>query len=233
MNDANNLNLLTWLRLMQLADSALPIGATAHSFGLESLVDSRIVTVRELPTFFADYLSETGTLEAVYCRAAHHLTVSPTVTFAADWSALNDRLGALKTARESRTASLTLGRRFMQLVLDLDDQPLLREAARISKQNNHHCAAFGLVAGVLAVPVDLAVAAYLQQSIIGLISACQRLLPLGQSAASRLLWELKPALLNAVEHSQTLTIDTVSSFTPLIDLASMRHPLLETRLFIS
>ena len=226
-------NLLTWLRLMQLADSAIPIGSTAHSFGLESLVDGAVITVRDLPLFFADYLTETGTLEAVYCRKAFLLATDQQSTFAHEWSMLNCRLSALKTARESRTASLTLGRRFLQLVLDLHDQPLLRDAMQLNKQNTHHCAAFGLVAGSLAVPIELAVGGYLQQSLFGLISACQRLMPLGQSGASRLLWELKPAILAAVERSQMLTIDDAVSFTPLIDLASMRHPMLETRLFIS
>lgn len=145
-------------------------------------------------------------------------------------------MSALKTARESRVASLTLGRRFLQLGIDLDDQadqPLLREALRVDKQNVHHCTAFGLTAATLSIPAEWATAAYLQQSLTGLISACQRLLPLGQNAASRLLWMLKPAILAAVERSQPLTIFEVVAFTPLLDIASMRHPTLETRLFIS
>ena len=231
--DILSINLLNALRLMQLADSAIPIGSTAHSFGLESLVDAGIVTVPNLPDFFTDYMIETGTLEAVYCREAFLLANVSKYTFTQKWPILNHRLSAIKTARENRTASLTLGRRYLQLVLDLNHQPLLLEALQLSKQNIHHCTAFGLVAGVLAVPVEMAVAGYLHQSLVGLISACQRLLPLGQSAASRLLWELKPSIAATIERCQRLTIDEVVSFTPLIDLSSMRHPTLETRLFIS
>ena len=80
---------------------------------------------------------------------------------------------------------------------------------------------------------DTTVLAYLQQSLTGLVSACQRLMPVGQNQASQILWDLKPALAEACWESRAHDLDHISSFTPLVDLAGMRHPSLTTRLFIS
>ncbi len=77
--------------------------------------------------------------------------------------------------------------------------------------------------------------AYLQQQLAGLIFACQRLLPLGQSQASRLAWELKPALLRAARVRQDQEPGSTLAFcsVPLLDMGGMRHPSLSTRLFMS
>jgi urease accessory protein len=93
--------------------------------------------------------------------------------------------------------------------------------------------AFGLAGGVLGFAEDRAVLAYLHQSIAGLVSACQRLLPLGQSAATKILWNLKLAILVAANRSMTCAVDDVCCFTPLLDWGAMEHPALQTRLFIS
>lgn len=204
----------TLLDLLQLADSALPIGATAHSFGLETLAEEGCLSPETVESFLCEYLSEAGLLEASFVRRAWR---------GEDAHVLNDEFCARRVARESREATLKLGRRFSQLMNELLGATLIPD--RLS-----YPIAFGLAAAHLGIAEEAIVIAYLRQSVAGLISACQRLMPLGQVAASRMIWNLKPSIIVAVlasEHKE------VGCFTPLPEVASMRHGLLETRLFIS
>src|SRR5438094_91179 len=123
------------LRLMQLADSAAPIGSAAHSFGLETLVSEGWLTVDGLPGFLRAYLEEAGRVEAAYCRAA----------FDVDAGVLNAQLSAWKTARESREASLTLGRRFLALASALMERELAVDG------EIHLCIAFGIAGRAIGV----------------------------------------------------------------------------------
>lgn len=226
---------LSLLRLIQLADSALPIGSTAHSFGLETLVDDGMLTVARLADFLRDQICETGTLEAAYCLAAHALAGAE--PFINGWLRLNMRLDALKTSRESRAASASLGRRFLQLARELTDEPLLDDVLKTAKLQGvgiHYCTAFGLTGGMLGVEGRVTALAYLNQTVAGTVSACQRLMPLGQTAASQLQWQIKSAIIEAVNRADALD-DTAeaTAFSAMIDAASARHPALMTRLFIS
>jgi urease accessory protein len=228
---------LAELRLRHLSDSAFPIGALAHSFGLETLASQGILQPSGLPEFFHAYLEEAGSLEAVFCREAHRLGITAAGNFDAPrWVEMNSRLSALRPGRESRLGSASLGWNFLNALTAVDASATLRHAVAASKQAArlvHHCAAFGLSCGALEIEEDRAVLAYLHQSVAGLLSACQRLLPLGQTEATRILWNLKPAIAEAASRSATLTIENAACFMPLLDWGAMDHPALATRLFIS
>lgn len=225
------------LRLLHLADSALPIGGAAHSFGLETLTSQGILTVDNLKSFLRDFLEEAGMLEAVFCRAAFRLTGAGGENFPRQrWMEINSRLSAFKLARESRTGSAALGQRFLLLIRGLGAFPVVEEAMRAARETRtaiHHSPAFGLAGGVLKLEEDRVVLAYLHHSVATLISACQRLLPLGQSMAARFLWDLKPVMIETARRSTGCALEDACSFTPLMDWGAFEHPGLSTRLFIS
>jgi urease accessory protein len=218
--------MLPLLQLQQLADSAFPVGSAAHSFGLESLVDARFLSVHNLGLFLEDYLNETGALEAAYCAFS---CTRPSIP---EWLVCNAELGARKVARESRDASSAMGRRFLRLAANISGAELLIAASE-SGAEVHLAPCFGLAAGAFGIDAVTAAGAYLQQSMTGLVSACQRLLPLGQTQAHQILWNLKPAILRAAGQGVVIAPSRMSCFTPLIDLASARHAALYTRLFMS
>lgn len=223
------------LQLLHLADSAMPIGAFAHSFGVETLVMSGVLQVPELRSFLQAWLEEAGVTEAVFCRAASRLACQNNFP-AKEWLELNDYFDALKPARESRKGSAVLGSNFLRAALAVCNRPPLQRAdeeARRAPVAVHHACAFGLVSGALQFDEDRAVRAYLHQSITGLISACQRLMPLGQTRAQQILWDLKPSIFAAALRSADFTIHDVCCFLPQLDWGAMEHPDLFTRLFIS
>lgn len=245
------------LKLMHIADSAFPIGASAHSFGLETLTAEGIVTAPALEGFLTDLLWETGRLEGCFVRWAYRCVTVAEIE-ATDplpdrdrWLTLNQQLSAFKSARESREASATLGRRFLQTLAHIEQSSPLQQLYTVASQQGvpiHYCTAFGLVSRVVGVAESAAVLAYLQQTSMGLVSAALRLLPIGQGRAVELLWRLKTTVATVTAATEQLVAasgsdpapdafflcdPTLSTFTPLLDLASMRHPTLSTRLFIS
>jgi urease accessory protein len=201
------------LELLQLADSALPVGGAAHSFGLETLVEEEILGPANLAEFLRGWMAESGRLEAAFVRRSWH---------GEDAVMLTAELSARRPARESRDGSLKMGRRFVELFEALTGCRLPRPI--------HYPIAFGSAGAWLEISEEFVAQAYLQQAITGLVSACQRLMPLGQVAASRLIWNLKPAILDAVANSERLDC---TCFSPIPELGSMRHASIETRLFIS
>src|SRR6267154_1410422 len=118
---------LLWL--LQLSDTALPIGALNHSFGVESLTVEEALDAVGLEAFLSEYLEEIGSFDVHFCGAAYRLGIAGRDRFPIErWLDLNVQFSAFRLARESRSASATLGRRFLLLVNGLVEAPILAAA---------------------------------------------------------------------------------------------------------
>jgi urease accessory protein len=209
----------------------------SHSFGLEALVFDEDIeyNARDCPAslrrYLEDSLSESMLVDAVFCREAHARALQGGSNVENGVRDLNRQTSALRLARESREASLTMGRRFAALAASLHRNPALSALASLGEL--HHSVAFGYTLGILDVDPELTVSAFLHQCVLNTVSAAQRLLPLGQIQANRIAWDLKPAILESAKRAGDISFAAVCSFAHLPEMASMRHPCLPTRLFIS
>lgn len=214
------------LCLLQMSDSALPIGGYSNSWGMETWVQDGVLVdaaaVKE--ALQALLVSSIAPNEGVACSLAHR--------FACDnddhsFRVLNDYLTAGRWCDEPLAASLNMGERLIQLSLKTGWLPKMPAAGA------HHCAVFGWLAGAVGIPREQAVAAYLYSCIGSLVSACVRLVPLGHTDGQRILTGLKTTIESHVPGCLQSGLDDLGGFAPMNEWACKKHETLYSRLFQS
>jgi urease accessory protein len=86
------------------------------------------------------------------------------------------------------------------------------------------------LAGLPPVPVAQV---FLQGVASNLVQAGQRLMPLGQTAAQRVLAGLAPVCVAVAERAAEAGLDGIGGAAFAIDIAAMRHEQMEPRMFRS
>jgi urease accessory protein len=225
---ANN-NSVPLLTLLSLADSALPIGAYSHSWGLETWVQNGALNNANdvLEAIRALLVLSLGPLDGTACALAHSYQFNREFSL---FEKLNKQLTAARWTKETHEASTSMGERLYKLCFDLK---LVKDDRERLPKPLHHSAAFGWVASAASIPRPEAVAAFLQSSCTSLISACVRLIPLGQTDGQRIITSLRPTVDVIAAACLDCDLDEVGSFGPLNEWASVEHQSLYSRLFQS
>jgi urease accessory protein len=224
-----------FLSLLQFSDGLFPAGAYAHSFGLEYLVQSgEISDATGVEDFLRAYLEcSVAPTDAVAMLCAWRAAKAKDLSACL---ALDETLDAMKTAGELRDASRQMGRQTLRVANHLPSDGLLADFAGKVGDNltpGHHPVIFGMIGGVMAWPAKEMVAAYFYSTSAALVGAALRLLPLGQIAGRRILWNVQPLIAELAEETQDKTDSDMWTFAPALEIASMRHAMLDGRLFRS
>jgi urease accessory protein len=218
---------LVLLRLMQLFDSQFPVGAFAHSGGLETYgqAGAGIATVRELMT--TQIALGWGRSEiAAACLAWSASAAADSTPRLADLSA---RVGASKVVPAIRDASVRLGRRTMTLLRRLYPEVF----ASFDVEPPHQAIVIGAAGYRLDLPLRDLLLAYAHSLLAGGLAASTRCMPLSPAQAQALIVELHPHVERAVEHVLLAPNASLFTCTPALDIRCHQQGLLTTRLFQS
>ncbi|MEI6871352.1 MAG: urease accessory UreF family protein [Verrucomicrobiota bacterium] len=225
---------LAWLpSLLQTADPLFPTGAYAHSFGLEELMRLGAVSdEKSLGEFLCQQLLPAmEKLELPYLRFG--IELSPDLDALC---ALDREIHAWKLAAEARSASIQIGTRRLTALHKMYDLPLLSgflDALKAGRAHGHHLSASALQSCIQGLPLEGALFAYGYQSLAGACTAALKLLRIGQDGCQRVLTLALTKLPGVVERSLGAERHSAGCFSPLLEIASMRHAFAKERLFIS
>jgi urease accessory protein len=230
-----SLSPIAFLALLQLCDTALPIGAFSFSHGLETYTQQGLI---------ADAAMLQTWLEALLRHSVHggHLlpvALAYRATGAGDWgqlARLDQQLTAMKHARELREASMKVGQRLLRLAGHIWPGPAIEHLDTLWRQGKivaHHAVVLGLLGRELGLEERVIVEAAGYQWLSGMVAAALRLLPLGQSAGQRLLATLLTHLPAIADDIRQQGWDDLTSAAPEFDIRAMQHETLYSRLFQS
>lgn len=223
------------LAALQLADSAFPSGRYTLSHGLEAIAQSG------MPVDLVELLSDGVRLGVApsdgVALACAHRAAGPDGGLDMDLVArVDERLTAVKLAREARQASARTGRALLGTAASaLGVTAMAEYAERVAAGRcpGNHAVVLGVLSAALGVPRLEAVAGELYAVCAGWVAAAVRLALTDHRTAQGVLHRVRPVIAEAAAAAVDRDVTRIGGCTPLLDLMSMRHEQAELRLFAS
>jgi urease accessory protein len=227
------------ISLLQLSDSAFPSGRYTLSHGLEPLAQSGRLPTPSAPSQLLSVLSDSIRLavapsDGVALACAHCALHADGDVDLALLQGADQRLTAVKIARDQREASRRTGRALLDAALLAFGGAALRQLSELvgeSRTPGNHAVVLGLIAAALGVPRSDAVAGELYAFASGWLSAAVRLGLSDHQTAQALLHAVRHVIVASALRALDGGVGEISACTPLLDVMSMRHEQADVRLF--
>lgn len=220
---------LALLHMFHLSSPALPVGAYAYSQGLEYAIDSgQLKTAADVADWLRGVLHHGfGKLDLPVLMAAYRAWQHN------DFLAVNEWNFFLRACRETSELLLEdeqLGVALQRLLLDLE-----APASAINTLNAKPTFAimFALAGQHWKIPLTDLMHSFAYSWLENQVAAATKILPLGQTAAQKLLLQILPEIPNAIAAAQTLPVEAIGASLPGQVMASSSHEYQYSRLFRS
>lgn len=212
------------LRLMAFLSPAFPVGGFSYSHGLERAAhDGPLPDADALREWLSDLIAfGSGWNDAVLFAEAHRRAGS------GDLRKLAELAEALAGSEERHRESMLQGAAFIKAACAWPHPVFHRLPADCA-----YCVAAGAILGAHGVPLETALAAWLQAFSMNLVQAGIRLGVTGQQGAMAVVAALEPVILGTARRAEQSALDDLGSAAILSDIVAMKHETLASRLFRS
>ncbi|HEX6393532.1 MAG TPA: urease accessory UreF family protein [Acidimicrobiales bacterium] len=234
-------SLASLVSLLQLADSAFPTGRYTQSFGLEAYAQAGVLASDSPASLLWWLLTDSLRLgmatsdgAALVCA---HRAVDGAGGFDLEKIRTADlRLSAVKLARESREASVRIGRALLSIAASAFKEADISDVSRLVSSGGspgNHAVVMGVLSAKLGAPCAEAVVAEMYSFCSNWVAAAVRLGLTDHGAGQRILHLAGPVISDASVKAMSAEIDDISTCTPLVDVMSTHHEQSAVRLFSS
>ncbi|WP_454918436.1 urease accessory protein UreF [Xanthobacter sediminis] len=221
-------------RLLQFADSTLPIGSFAFSNGLESAIQTGTVSnPRDLLQYVELMLRQSARMDGVALLHAHRAAL------AGDYGAVADadsELFCRRVGEEQQLMLTRVGRKFAELVLTISPCPMLeRWLADIKSSKTPGCYPIGQAIALAHMGADEVEVFVMHQYGIAstILSAALRLMRIDHLDTQRILFEAQQRVEDDYRAVRDLSLDEMSAFAPVFDILVAHHTTTHVRLFMN
>jgi urease accessory protein len=209
------------LTLLQLANAAFPTGAFTHSYGFETWIDDGTVkNGADAEQQCLDWLRfNLTTCDAVAAVLSYRGTLHDEMSCIAE---IDQQLNAIKLSRESRGASKMTGAALIAAgrdIFGLSQISRLADMIGNGECEGHHAVVYGVLSVGLGLTERETVTSFLWTGFSSLVGVVQRLVPLGQTEAQRIIADAGPLIDRCSEIARMRDLETMTASLAALDVA--------------
>ncbi|WP_342593610.1 urease accessory protein UreF [Ancylobacter gelatini] len=221
-------------RLLQFSDSTLPIGSFAFSNGLESALQTGVVSDPESLLKYVDLiLRQTARMDGIALLHAHRAAL------AGDYETIleaDSELFCRRVGEEQQLMLTRVGKKFAELVLKIMPSPTLeRWLGDIKANATPGCLPIGQALALAHMGVDEVEAFVMHQYGIAsmILSAALRLMRIDHVDTQRILFTAQGRVEGDYLAVRDFSLDEMASFAPVFDVLVAHHTTTHLRLFMN
>ena len=224
-----------YLFCLQLSSSSFPTGSFNHSFGFETWFSNgeidNVESFEQACVSWIKYCLATSETVAVAkaCELSKCMDFDSLIE-------LDRKLSALKLTKEAKNASILTGAALLETYDKAFSSGHLSEfssAIQSGKTQGNYAVIYGIICGQNNISAYQSALTFMQSSVSNLTNVASRIIPLGQIDVQKILKRTWPLIIELATESLEKNSDDMYTASANLDIASMHHEKLKTRLCMS
>ena len=219
-------------RLLQLCSANLPVGGFSFSQGLEYAIEMGWIN-NQKTTFEWIELNLNESIARTDLALLKRLYLALENNDFDSFKLHNQHLIACRESSELRLADVAMGKALIRLLKQLDSVDSEPYSELFKQPESSFVSVFAIAAYLFQLDLTSAQSGYCWTYLDNQVAAATKLVPLGQTQAQNLLFELSDKVAGAISIANQIEDDDIGASLPRLAMASAWHETQYTRLFRS